>query len=50
MFQTEEIDKKLGFVKQRHFEQANKPGWFLVHNLKKEIEKRTIMEVKKKRT
>uniref|UniRef100_A0A2D4HBF5 Uncharacterized protein n=1 Tax=Micrurus lemniscatus lemniscatus TaxID=129467 RepID=A0A2D4HBF5_MICLE len=38
----EELVKKLQYIKQNHFEYANKPGRWLAYKLKKENQKRNI--------
>uniref|UniRef100_A0A2D4PRZ8 Uncharacterized protein n=1 Tax=Micrurus surinamensis TaxID=129470 RepID=A0A2D4PRZ8_MICSU len=41
----EELTKKLQYIKQNHFEHANKPGRWLAYKLKKRIPKRTIYQL-----
>lgn len=45
---TEELDRNLKFIKQRNFEQANKPGKWLVYKLRKEKERKIISKIRDK--
>nr|GEZ82414.1 hypothetical protein [Tanacetum cinerariifolium] len=42
---TREIEIKMKYAKQKHFEHANKPGKFLAYKLRKEREKRIISKL-----
>lgn len=46
--ENEELQSKLKFMKQRFFEQANKPGRWLAHKIKKHKERNIITEIRTK--
>ena len=50
MLTVKEIERKLQYVKQRNFEQANKPGKWLAFRLRKEREKKMIIKIKEDNT
>ena len=45
MSTVKEIETKLKYAKQRHFEFANKPGRWLAYKLRKEREKKMILRI-----